>query len=268
MGNCQRGGPRDAEHYHTGPTTPDSKIVQVHDRPTIGNTFPNLKGSTQFNDDFDLYKHIGDANWGLIFMHPGDFTPVCTTELGAAAGLAHEFEKRRVSVVGFSCSSARSHRDWIADIKVATGEQVEFPIFCDTDRSHAKWLGILDKGNRDRKGLPLTVRSVYILKPDKTVALVITYPASTGRNMNEILRVIDSLQLSHEYEVGTPANWVPGGRVLINHTLSDNQAECRFGKDNIQFTDVPSERFSGAIKGHYLRYVNDPTVIEQPQEGA
>ncbi|CAJ1962697.1 unnamed protein product [Cylindrotheca closterium] len=268
MGNCQRGRPRDAEPLHTGTrTSPDSKLLQVHDRPTIGDVFPNLKGSTQLSDDFDLYEYIGNDKWGLIFMHPGDFTPVCTTELGAAAGLASEFEKRNVSVVGFSCNNAQSHRDWIVDIKVATGEQVNFPLFCDPDRSHAKWLGILDQNNRDRKGLPMTVRSVYVLKPNKEVALVITYPASTGRNMNEILRVIDSLQVSHEYEVGTPANWTPGGRVLINATLSDNQAEGRYGREQIEYVDVPSERFSGAIRRHYLRYVNDPTVKEQPQEG-
>jgi len=249
-------------------TSPDGKTLNVCDRPTIGDAFPNLKGSTQFDDDFDLYEYIGNDKWGLVFMHPGDFTPVCTTELGSAAALSSEFEKRNVAVVGFSCNTAQSHRDWIVDIKATTGEQVTFPIFCDPDRSHSKCLGILDDTNRDRKGLPMTVRSVYILKPDKEVALVITYPASTGRNMQEILRVIDSLQLSHEYEVGTPANWTPGRRVLINATLSDNQAEGRFGRDKIEYVEVPSERFSGAVRRHYLRYVNDPTLKEQPQEGS
>jgi len=262
MGNCQRGGPIDADPLAT------SARIQVHDRPSIGDAFPNLEGSTQLDDNFDLYEHIGTENWGLVFMHPGDFSPVCTTELGAAAKLYPEFQKRNVKLVGFSCNSSQSHRDWIVDIKAATGEQVTFPIFCDPDRSYSRWLGILDVNNRDRKGLPMTVRSVYVLKPNKEVALVITYPASTGRNIDEIIRVFDSLQLSHKYEVGTPANWNQGERVLINHNLSDNQVEGRYGKDEIQYVDVPSERFSGAIRRHYLRYVNDPTLKEQAQEGS
>jgi alkyl hydroperoxide reductase subunit AhpC len=269
MGNCRSSAlnedPLDGPHTHIDDIADSSKR---YDRPTIGDLFPNLKGSTQFDDDFDLYEYMGNDKWGLIFMHPGDFTPVCTTELAAAASLIKEFDKRNVSIIGYSCNDAQSHRDWIVDIKEATGQQVSFPIFCDPDRSFSKWLGILDTSNRDTIGLPLTVRSVYILKPDKEVALVITYPASTGRNMNEIIRVIDSLQLNAQHNVATPANWIPGDRVLVDHPLSDKEAEARFGKDKIEYIEVPSERFSGAVLKHYLRYIDDPSVTAQPQEGS
>ena len=122
-------------------------------------------------------------------MHPGDFTPVCTTELGEAAKKSDEFAKRGVKLCGFSCNDASSHCAWIQDIEVATGGKVEFPLFCDPNRE----LDILDETNKNGKGLPMTVRSVYILKPERTIALMMTYPASTGRNFDEILRVVDSL---------------------------------------------------------------------------
>jgi len=140
-------------------------------------------------------------------MHPGDFTPVCTTELGKAANLESKFADRNVKLVGFSCNDAASHVSWIEDIKAVTGGQVDFPMFCDPDRKFAVELGILDKENADAAGLPQPVRSVYVLKPDKTVALTITYPASTGRNFDEILRVVDSLQMTSDSAVATPVNW-------------------------------------------------------------
>eukprot|EP00980_Cylindrotheca_fusiformis_P028171 scaffold22585_cov149-Cylindrotheca_fusiformis.AAC.1 len=267
MGNCGSDASAKPDPLDASRAMPRTKCLKVHDRPSIGDVFPNLKGSTQFDDDFDLYEHLGE-NWGLIFMHPGDFTPVCTTEIGAVAGLKEEFEKRNVYVVGYSCNGPQSHRDWIVDVKAATGHQVEFPIFCDPNRTVSKWLGILDPDNRDTAGLPLTVRAVYILKPDKEVALVITYPASTGRNMVEIIRVIDSLQLTAQHDVATPVNWKVGDRVLVSHHLSDREAELKFGKDNIDYVDVPSERFSGALRRHYLRYLNEPTMRAQPQEGS
>lgn len=266
MGNC-RSDTKKEDPLDASKAIPGSDRLKTHDRPNIGDVFPNLIGSTQYDDNFDLYEHVGDS-WGLVFMHPGDFTPVCTTEMGAAASLKEDFEKRNVCVVGYSCNDAQSHRDWIVDVKAATGHQVSFPIFCDPDRSIAKWLGILDSDNRDDVGLPMPVRSVYVLKPDKEVALVISYPASTGRNFDEIIRVIDSLQLTAKHNVATPVNWKRGDRVLVNHPLSDKEAEAKFGKENIEYIDVPSERFSGALRRHYLRYLHDPSVREQPQEGS
>ena len=195
--------------------------------------------------------------------HTGDFTPVCTTELGAAASLHDEFTKRNVKIVGFSCNDAKSHRDWIVDITAATGHEVTFPLFCDPDRSYSKWLGILDKNQRDTSGLPKTVRSVYILKPNKEVALVITYPATTGRNMDEILRVIDSLQLTSEHNVATPVNWKQDDdKVMVDYSLSDKEAESQFN-NNIEYVSVPSERFSGAVTKHYMRYTDNPTMKKQ-----
>jgi alkyl hydroperoxide reductase subunit AhpC len=149
-------------------------------------------------------------------MHPGDFTPVCTTELGKAALTEKDFEDRGVKLCGFSCNDATSHAAWIEDIKSATGGEVTFPLFCDPNREMATKLGILDKSNKDAKGLPLTVRSVYILKPDKTVALMMTYPASTGRNFDEILRVVDSLQMTAKHAVATPVDWKRGGTSALD----------------------------------------------------
>lgn len=223
---------------------------------TINDTFPNLIGSTQDSDEFNLYEYLGDS-WGIVFMHPGDFTPVCTTELGAAATLAEEFKKRNVKLCGFSCNDSSSHQAWIEDIKVATGASVDFPLFCDPSRNVATELGILDITNRDAAGLPMTVRSVFILKPNRIIALMITYPATTGRNFSEILRAIDSLQLTSKHSVATPADWNKGGDVIVNFPLDDAQADEKFGKGGYSIVDLPSEKGKNIAK-HYLRYTKDP----------
>ncbi len=163
-------------------------------------------------------------------MHPGDFTPVCTTELGEAAAKKTSFDTRNIRMCGFSCNSAESHRGWIEDIKAATGHQVSFPLYCDPDREKSVELGVLDETNKDAKGLPMTVRSVYILKPDKTIALMLTYPATCGRNFDEILRCIDSLQLTTNKSVATPVNWGKGDDVIVNFPLSDKDADEKFGE--------------------------------------
>jgi 1-Cys peroxiredoxin 6 len=163
-------------------------------------------------------------------MHPGDFTPVCTTELGRAASLESEFAARNVKLCGFSCNDGDSHRAWIEDILHATGAEVTFPLFCDPTREESVKLGILDQSNKDDKGLPLTVRSVFILKPDRTVALIMSYPASTGRNFDEILRVVDSLQLTAEKNTATPVDWKQGDEVIVNFPLTDAMADEIFGK--------------------------------------
>jgi alkyl hydroperoxide reductase subunit AhpC len=168
-------------------------------------------------------------------MHPGDFTPVCTTELGRAASLESEFSSRNVKLVGYSCNDGDSHRAWIDDIKEVTGAEVTFPLFCDPTRENSVKLGIIDETNKDAKGLPLTVRSVFILKPDRTIALIMTYPASTGRNFDEILRVVDSLQLTDEKKTATPVDWKQGDEVLVNFPLTDAMADETFGKVRSKF---------------------------------
>jgi 1-Cys peroxiredoxin 6 len=172
---------------------------------------------------------------------------------------ADEFKKRGVKLCGFSCNDGDSHRAWIEDIKSYTGGKVEFPLFCDPDRKVATNLGILDETNRDAKGLPLTVRSVYVLKPDKTIALMITYPASTGRSFGEILRVIDSLQLTSKHAVATPVNWNQGEDVIVNFPLSNADADERFGKGGYTIVEVPSEKGKDLPK-NYLRVTKDPTA--------
>jgi alkyl hydroperoxide reductase subunit AhpC len=223
---------------------------------TINDKFPNLKGSTQDTDSFDLYEYL-DNSWGLVFMHPGDFTPVCTTELAASSRLDAEWQKRGVKVCGFSCNDADSHRAWIKDIKAATGADVKFPLFCDPNRDHATAIGVLDETNRDKAGLPLTVRSVFVVKPDKTIALMMTYPASSGRNFDEILRAVDTCQLTAKHSVATPADWTPGDKVIVNFPLTDAQATEKFGEGSYTIVDVPSEKGKDLPK-HYLRFLPDP----------
>lgn len=195
----------------------------------------------------------------LSLHQPGDFTPVCTTELGTAANLKDKFDARGVKMCGYSCNDASSHQEWIKDIKSVTGGQVDFPLFCDPDRSNAVALGILDETNRDAKGLPMPVRSVFVLKPDKTIALMITYPASTGRNFDEILRAIDSLQLTVTNKVATPADWERGKDVIVNFPLTDADADATFGKDGYRIVNVPSEQGKDLPK-HYLRFTKDPSA--------
>jgi 1-Cys peroxiredoxin 6 len=219
--------------------------------------FPNLQGSTQDSDNFDLYEYLGDS-WGCVFMHPGDFTPVCTTELGTAAKLGSKFAARGVKLCGFSCNDATSHKAWIEDIKSHTGGEVTFPLFCDPTREHALGLGILDETNKNAAGMPMTIRSVFILKPDKTIALMMTYPASTGRNFDEIIRVVDSLQLTSNNKVATPADWKSGDDVIVNFPLTDKDADEFFGKDGYRIVDLPSEAGKDIPK-HYLRYTEDPS---------
>lgn len=221
--------------------------------PTINDKFPNLIGSTQDSDSFDLYEYLGDS-WGVVFMHPADYTPVCTTELGEAGKRQQEFEKHNVKLCGFSCNDGQSHKGWIEDIKhVCNLESFNYPLFCDPHREKAAELGVIDASQKDAQGLPLTVRSVFILKPDRTIALMMTYPASTGRNFDEIIRVIDSLQLTANQNLATPVNWKPGDECIVNFPLTDAQADDKFGKGGYRIQDVPSEQGKDLAK-HYLRW--------------
>ena len=182
-------------------------------------------------------------SWGILFSHPGDFTPVCTTELGEVAKLvtAGEFAKRNVKVLAVSCNDLDSHQAWISDITAS--QQVPgawpYPIISDPNRLLAVRLGMLDPDERDAKGLPMSARAVFVVGPDKKLKLSILYPATTGRNFHEILRVIDSLQLTANYSVATPVNWTDGNDVMITPAVSEADAATKFPK-GYRVVDVPS----------------------------
>jgi alkyl hydroperoxide reductase subunit AhpC len=170
-----------------------------------------------------LHEYLGDG-WGILFSHPKDFTPVCTTELGAAAALKDEFATRNARVLAVSVDPVDSHNDWKQDIADVTGNAVNYPIIGDADRKVADLYGMIHPNANDTQ----TVRSVFIIGPDKKIKLTLTYPASTGRNFHEILRVLDSLQLTSKHQVATPADWNQGDDVIITLAVSDEDAEQRF----------------------------------------
>ncbi|AAG06838.1 MULTISPECIES: peroxiredoxin [Pseudomonas] len=165
-----------------------------------------------------LHEWLGDS-WGVLFSHPADFTPVCTTELGFTAKLKDQFAQRGVKVLALSVDPVESHLKWIDDINETQDTRVNFPIIADADRKVSELYDLIHPNANDT----LTVRSLFIIDPSKKVRLIITYPASTGRNFNEILRVIDSLQLTDEHKVATPANWEDGDEVVIVPSLKDEE---------------------------------------------
>ena len=170
-----------------------------------------------------FHEWLGDS-WGVLFSHPKDFTPVCTTELGYVAKIKPEFDKRNVKVIGLSVDSVDSHVKWEGDIEETQGTAVNFPMIGDSDRTVSNLYDMIHPNANDT----LTVRSVFVIGPDKKVKLTLTYPASTGRNFNEILRVIDSLQLTAKYKVATPANWQYSQDVIIGGSVSDDEAKTLF----------------------------------------
>ena len=170
-----------------------------------------------------FHEWLGDS-WGVLFSHPKDFTPVCTTELGYVAKIKPEFDKRNVKVIGLSVDSVDSHVKWEGDIEETQGTAVNFPMIGDSDRTVSNLYDMIHPNANDT----LTVRSVFIIGPDKKVKLTLTYPASTGRNFDEILRVIDSLQLTAKYKVATPANWQYDQDVIIGGSVSDDEAKTLF----------------------------------------
>lgn len=170
-----------------------------------------------------FHEWLGDS-WGVLFSHPKDFTPVCTTELGSLAGLKKEFDKRNVKVVGLSVDPVDSHQRWAADIKETQGNALNFPVIADSDRKVSDLYDMIHPNANDT----LTVRSVFVIGPDKKVKLTLTYPASTGRNFTELLRVIDSLQLTAKHSVATPANWTHGEDVIIVPSVSNEEAKKKF----------------------------------------
>jgi len=180
---------------------------------------------SQASTDGEIHFHdwLG-TSWGVLFSHPKDYTPVCTTELAEAARLKPEFEKRNVKIVGLSVDSPDRHAGWAADIEETQGQKLNFPLIADADRSVSNLYGMI----HPEADPAVTVRSVYVIDPNKKVRLSITYPPSTGRNFSEILRVIDSLQLTDAHKVATPVNWQPGDDVIIVPSLNDEEAKKRF----------------------------------------
>jgi len=188
----------------------------------LGDIAPDFSATTT-QGPIRFHEWIGDS-WCVLFSHPKDFTPVCTTELGETARLKPEFDKRNVKIVGLSVDPADSHSKWAEDIKETQGHALNFPVIADADRKVSDLYGMIHPNANDT----LTVRSVFIIDPKKKVRLMLTYPASTGRNFDEILRVIDSLQLTDKHSVATPVNWKQGGDVIIVPSLSDEDAKKKF----------------------------------------
>jgi alkyl hydroperoxide reductase subunit AhpC len=205
----------------------------------LGDIAPNFQAQTSAGK-IDFYEYLG-TGWGVLFSHPADYTPVCTTELGRTASLQAEFEKRNVKVLALSVDSVDSHKSWIKDINETQHVNVGFPIIADEDKSIAHAYDMIHPNASET----FTVRSLFIIGPDKKVKLIITYPASTGRNFVEVLRVIDSLQLTAGYSVATPADWKEGEDVIVALNVSTDDAIKKFPKG----VDV--------IKP-YLRYTPQP----------
>jgi alkyl hydroperoxide reductase subunit AhpC len=190
----------------------------------LGDIAPNFKAKTS-SGEIDFYDYLGDS-WGVLFSHPADYTPVCTTELGRTASLKSEFDKRNVKVIALSVDSVESHKGWINDINETQNTEVNFPIIADEDKSISEAYGML----HPNASATLTVRSLFIIAPDKTVKLMITYPASTGRNFQEVLRVIDSLQLTAYHSVATPADWKDGEDVVVSPAIKTEDIAAKFPK--------------------------------------
>jgi alkyl hydroperoxide reductase subunit AhpC len=190
----------------------------------LGDEAPDFTADTT-EGTITFHEYLGDG-WGVLFSHPKDFTPVCTTELGAVAKLKGEFDKRNAKVIAISVDPIESHQGWVPDINETQGTTVNFPIIADPDRKVADLYGMIHPNAADT----VTVRSVFIVGPDKKIKLMITYPQSTGRNFQEILRVLDSLQLTAKYQVSTPADWKDGEDVIIVPAVSDEAAKEKFPK--------------------------------------
>ena len=215
----------------------------------INDTAPDFTAETT-QGTINFHEWIGDG-WAVLFSHPKNFTPVCTTELGAMAGIEPEFRKRGVKIIGISVDPVESHTKWKNDIKVATGFEVDYPLIGDRDLKVAKLYDMLPAGTGDTSegrtpADNATVRSVYVIGPDKKIKLILTYPMTTGRNFNEILRAIDSIQLTAKHQVATPANWQQGEDVIITAAVSNEDAVQRFGSFD---TVLP-----------YLRKTKQPTA--------
>ncbi|MGB5647708.1 peroxiredoxin [Muriicola sp.] len=190
----------------------------------LGDTAPDFTAESSVGR-LNFYTYLGDS-WGILFSHPADFTPVCTTELGTAAKFKKEFEKRNVKMLALSVDGRESHLEWIKDINETQNTEINFPIIADVDKKVSDAYDMIHPKANDT----LTVRSVFIVAPDRTIKLILTYPASTGRNFYELLRVIDSLQLTAYHKVATPANWKNGEKVVVSPSISTAEAKKLFPK--------------------------------------
>ncbi len=196
----------------------------------LGDSAPNFQCPSTVGT-IDLYDYLVDS-WGLLFSHPKDFTPVCTTELGTVARLLPEFVKRKTKVLALSVDSVEDHERWILDINRTQSTEVTYPILADVDRRVAELYGMI----HPKADSTLTVRSVFFIAPDRTVRATLTYPASTGRNFDEILRVLDSLQLTAHHQVATPANWQQGEDCIIVPSVADEDIPKHFPKGHTAIT--------------------------------
>eukprot|EP00127_Corallochytrium_limacisporum_P005401 Clim_evm13s204 gene=Clim_evmTU13s204 len=205
----------------------------------IGDEFPNIDVETT-HGKLNIREWQGDS-YAILFTHPADYTPVCTTELGRAAKLVEDFKKRNVKMIAMSCDSVEDHLGWIKDIQAsqAVGGEWPYPIIADKDRELAIKFGMLDPAEKNKAGLPVSARAVVIIGPDYKVKLTILYPATTGRNFDEILRVVDSLQLTADYKVATPADWKHGEKVMITPGVSNEEAKEKF-PGGWETAEVPS----------------------------
>jgi alkyl hydroperoxide reductase subunit AhpC len=194
----------------------------------LGDDAPNFKAKTS-QGEIDFYEFLGDS-WGVLFSHPADYTPVCTTELGRTAALKDEFARRNVKVAALSVDSVESHKGWINDINETQDVNVDFPIIADEDRKIAEAYDMI----HPNASMTATVRSLFIIGPDKKIKLIITYPASTGRNFQEILRVIDSLQLTAYHSVATPADWKDGEQVVVSPAIKTEDIPAKFPKGFVE----------------------------------
>lgn len=190
----------------------------------LGDMAPNFTADTT-EGKIDFYEYLGDG-WGILFSHPADYTPVCTTELGAVAKLKDEFAKRNTKVLALSVDGVENHRGWITDINETQSTNVNFPIIGDEDKKVSELYDMIHPNSSES----FTVRSVFIIGNDRKVKLIISYPASTGRNFEELLRVIDSLQLTANYSVATPADWKQGEDVVVSPSIKTEDIDAKFPK--------------------------------------
>lgn len=204
----------------------------------LGDNAPNFTAVTSLGE-LNFYEYLGDS-WGVLFSHPADFTPVCTTELGRTAALNEEFAKRNVKPIAISVDDVKSHKEWISDINDTQNVSVQFPIIADEDKKVSELYDMIHPNASET----VTVRSVFIIDPAKKVRLTLTYPASTGRNFNEIIRVIDSLQLTDKHKLATPVDWSNGDNCIVTPAVDTEKAKELFGKVEV-------------IRP-YLRYVKQP----------
>ena len=218
----------------------------------LGSIAPNFDAETT-QGPITFHDFIGN-NWVVLFSHPEDFTPVCTTELGAFAKLEPEFTRRGVKLIGISANTIERHGEWIKDINEISGSDLKFPIIGDKKRQVALLYDMIDHQdatNVDEKGIAFTIRSVFVIDPKKTIRTILSYPASTGRNTAEVLRIVDSLQTGDKHRVTTPINWVPGDDVIVHPSVKNEQAKEMFPdfkiiKPYLRITPLPKEKTSAA----------------------